>query len=64
MRAFDLTPAEARLVSLLATGLSVDAAAERLNIARETARNHLKSAFSKTGTHRQAELIGLIAQLA
>lgn len=62
-QAFELTRAEARLVSLLVTGLSIDAAAERLGIARETARNHLKSAFSKTGTHRQAELISLIARL-
>ncbi|TPQ34656.1 hypothetical protein C2U70_16580 [Bradyrhizobium guangdongense] len=62
-QAFELTRAEARLVSLLVTGLSLDAAAGRLGIARETARNHLKSAFSKTGTHRQAELISLIAHL-
>ncbi|MBR0827356.1 helix-turn-helix transcriptional regulator [Bradyrhizobium manausense] len=62
-QAFDVTPAEARLVSLLAGGLSVEQASERLRIARETARNHLKSVFSKTGTHRQAELISLVAQL-
>lgn len=30
---------------------------------RETARNHLKSASSKTGTHRQSELVSLISQL-
>jgi len=62
-QAFDLTPAESRLTALIASGLSIDAAAARLRISRETARNHLKSAFSKTGTHRQQELIRLILRL-
>lgn len=61
--AFDLTPAESRLVALLTSGLSLEVAAERLRISRETGRNHLKSAFAKTGTHRQAELISLVSQL-
>lgn len=63
-QAFDLTPAESRLAALLASGTSIDAAAEQLRISRETARNHLKSVFSKTGAHRQSELVNLIAQLA
>lgn len=63
-KAFDLTSAEARLVSLLASGTSLNEAAQTLGIARETARNHLKSAFSKTGTHRQTELVSLVSQLA
>jgi DNA-binding CsgD family transcriptional regulator len=62
-QAFDLTPAESRLAALLASGMPIDGAAERLRISRETARNHLKSAFSKTGTHRQSELIQLVSQL-
>jgi DNA-binding CsgD family transcriptional regulator len=62
-QAFDLTSAESRVVSLLAGGASIEDAAQQLRIARETARNHLKSAFSKTGTHRQAELVGLVSQL-
>ncbi|WOH68343.1 hypothetical protein [Bradyrhizobium sp. BWA-3-5] len=63
-QAFGLTSAESRLVSLLASGRSLEEAAQTLRIARETARNQLKSAFSKTGTHRQAELISLVSQLA
>lgn len=63
-QAFDLTSAESRLVSLLASGRSLEEAAQQLRIARETARNQLKSAFSKTGTHRQAELVSLVSQLA
>lgn len=60
---FDLTPAESRLAAQLASGASLDSAAKHLRISRETARNHLKSAFSKTGTHRQSELINLVSQL-
>lgn len=62
-QAFDLTPAESRLAALLVTGTSIASAAERLHISRETARNHLKSIFSKTGVHRQSELVTLISQL-
>jgi DNA-binding CsgD family transcriptional regulator len=62
-QALDLSPAESRVAALLATGFSIDVAAERLCISRETARNHVKAAFSKTGTHRQAELISLVSQL-
>lgn len=63
-RAFDLTPAESRLAAMLATGSSIASASERLCISRETARNHLKSIFSKTGAHRQSELVRLISQLS
>ncbi|TQF32036.1 helix-turn-helix transcriptional regulator [Bradyrhizobium sp. UNPA324] len=62
-QAFDLTPAESRLAALLATGTSIASAAEHLRISRETARNHLKSIFSKTGAHRQSELVTLVSQL-
>ena len=60
---FGLSPAEARLASLVATGLSTEQAANELGIARATARNHLKAVFAKTGTHRQGELIALLSRL-
>lgn len=62
-QAFDLTRAESRLAALLATGASISSAAEHLGISRETARNHLKAIFSKTGAHRQSELVRLVSQL-
>jgi DNA-binding CsgD family transcriptional regulator len=62
-QAFGITTAEARFVSLFASGMSVADVAERLGITRETARKHLKSVFSKTDTHRQSELISLVARL-
>lgn len=62
--AFGLSAAEARLTEHLATGASLDDAAERLGIARETARSQLKAVFAKTGTGRQAELVALTSRLS
>jgi DNA-binding CsgD family transcriptional regulator len=60
---FGLTPAEAKLASLMAEGISVEKAAEALEISRETARNQLKAVFAKTATHRQSELVALLSGL-
>lgn len=54
---FNLTPAETVLAIQLANGLSLEEAAESLNIRRNTARAHLRSIFSKTGVRRQTELV-------
>lgn len=54
---FDLTSAEARVVSQLVSGEGLTKAASNLNIARSTARFHLTNILEKTGTHRQAELV-------
>ena len=57
---FDLTPREAQLCAALATGHSLKAAAASLGMGFRTARAHLEHIFSKTGTHRQAELVLLL----
>lgn len=62
-RAFGLTPAEARLAVLLAIGDSLENAAAALGITRETARSRIKSIFQKTDTHRQGQLVALLASL-
>ena len=54
---FQLTAAESMLAIQLANGLSLEEAAEALNIRRNTARAHLRSIFSKTGVRRQTELV-------
>ena len=54
---FHLTHAEARLVAHLVQGTSLKCSAEALGIKYETVHSYLKSAFQKTGTHRQAELV-------
>lgn len=57
---FNLTPAETALSLELANGLSLEEAAEELNIRRNTARAHLRSIFSKTGVRRQTELVRIM----
>ena len=57
---FNLTRAETALAMELANGLSLEEAAEALNVRRNTARAHLRSIFSKTGVRRQTELVRII----
>lgn len=58
---YHLTPAEASVTIRLAAGASLRAASKQLNISIWTARSHLRSIFQKTNTHRQAELVALLA---
>jgi DNA-binding CsgD family transcriptional regulator len=60
MTAFGLTPAEKRLVHELLAGRTLQEAAGILSITRATSRNRLSHIMSKTGTHRQSELLQLI----
>jgi len=57
---FGFTAKEARVASLLVSGLELSEVALALSISRETVRHHLKSLFSKTHTHSQRELVHLI----
>jgi FixJ family two-component response regulator len=59
-RLYGLTPAEGALTARLVAGESVQEACEHLGIALATARTHLSRIFSKTGTTRQADLVGLV----
>ncbi len=58
--AFGLTVAEARLAQLIASGMTIELAAQELEISIQTVRNQLKAIFAKTGAHRQAELVALL----
>jgi DNA-binding CsgD family transcriptional regulator len=60
---FRLTEAEARLATQLALGESLEKVADQFGIGKETARSQLKSIFAKTGVHRQAELVAVLAKL-
>ncbi len=62
-QAFGLTPAEARLAAGLAGGRDLLAMADEKGVSMATARTQLKSIFTKTGTHRQAELVAFLARL-
>jgi len=57
---FGLTSSEAILALLLADGLTLDEAAERLGIRKNTSRAHLRSIFAKTGVRRQTTLVHLL----
>lgn len=59
-RLFGLTRMEAQLALLLTEGLTLDEAAEQMNVRRNTARTHLRSIFSKTGVTRQTMLVRLL----
>ncbi|WP_324096610.1 helix-turn-helix transcriptional regulator [Candidatus Binatus sp.] len=59
-RLFDLTPAEASLALALANGLTLDEAADALDIRKNTARAHLRAIFSKIGVTRQTTLVRVL----
>jgi DNA-binding CsgD family transcriptional regulator len=60
---FGLSPAEARLASIIAEGRNPEHAAKELGIRTATVRNQLKSIFSKTSTCRQSELVALLLRV-
>jgi DNA-binding CsgD family transcriptional regulator len=57
--AFDLTPAETRLLASLFAGRTLSDTAATLGIAGTTAKTHLEHIFLKTGVTRQTELMRL-----
>jgi len=59
---FDLTPAEARITSLLIDGNSVDSISKMQSVSLNTVRTQLKSVFLKTGVDRQVDLVRLLGQ--
>lgn len=60
---FGLTAAEARLVSALARGDSLEQIAAGTGVSKNTLRTQLASAFGKTGTASQAQLVSLARTL-
>ena len=64
MRAIGLTKSERRLVGHLCRGRALEDAAGEAEVKISTARTYLKRIFAKTGTHRQSELVALLASLS
>lgn len=60
---FGLTPAECRIATLLAEGLSLKQIAQAQGTQHETVRKQLRSIYQKTATNRQPELIRLLLHL-
>lgn len=59
---FGLTHTEGAIATELASGRSLKEIASRLGIGMATVRSHLKNILAKTSTHRQAELVALLAR--
>lgn len=59
---FGLTRTEAAVAAALARGQSLESVAPEMGIGIGTARTHLKRILGKTGTHRQAQLVALLAR--
>ena len=57
--AYELTSSERRVAHVLLDGDTLKVAAETTDLTLATVRTYLKQIFSKTGTHRQSELIAL-----
>ena len=57
---FGLTPSESRLAAGLASGLSLEATAEREGWTLSSARSYLKTVFEKVGVTRQADLVRVV----
>lgn len=57
---YGLSPAQSRLVRLVAEGLALPEIAERMNITPHTARTHLNRVFDKTGVRSQAALVRVL----
>jgi DNA-binding CsgD family transcriptional regulator len=60
---YGLTSAEARLACALARDETVEEYGATQRLTANTVRTHLKRALSKAGTHRQSQLVGLMARL-
>jgi DNA-binding CsgD family transcriptional regulator len=60
---YRLTPAETKFVRTLVETGSLDLTIEILEITRNTARTQMASIYSKTGTHRQGQVIQLFSFL-
>lgn len=57
---FGMTPAEARLATLLAQGQSLESAAKARGVSVNAERFLLRGIFDKTGVKRQGELVALL----
>lgn len=60
---FGLSPAECRIATLLAEGLSLKQIAHEQGTQHDTVRKQLRSIYQKTSTNRQPELIRLLLHL-
>ena len=61
---FDLTPAEARIFTLIASGVTLGEIGAQLGISSTTAKTHLARIYHKTGQNSRAGLVRLAQDVA
>ena len=61
---YDLTPAETRVMELLAEGKTQAEIGLQLGISTNTVKTHRRRVFEKTGASRQVELVRLLASIS
>ena len=61
---YDLTPAETRVMELLAEGKTQAEIGLQLGISTNTVKTHRRRVFEKTGASRQVELVRLLASVS
>lgn len=62
-RAYNLTPAESRLLLALTTGESVNEFCTRTGVSRNTVKTQLSQLFAKTGTSKQKDLVRTVLRI-
>lgn len=62
-QAFGLTPLESRLAEALLDAPGLEAAADRVGVGRETARDAIRSAQRKAGARRSSDLVRLMLDM-
>ncbi|SFK12389.1 response regulator transcription factor [Methylocapsa palsarum] len=60
MKLYGLTPAETRLLVLVAQGMTVVNAAHALGVSAATVKTHMQHLFAKTGARRQVDIVKLV----
>lgn len=59
---FDMTPAEARVATLLGEGLEPQAIAERLNVKLTTVRTHVRRVLERLGQRRMTDAVRVLRE--
>lgn len=60
--AYNLTDREAKLVSLLGQGYTLNEAAKELQVSINTIKKHLKGTYEKLGKHRRSQVVAMLSR--
>jgi DNA-binding NarL/FixJ family response regulator len=57
-----LTTREAEIAGLVGDGLSIHVVAERLGLAQDTVKTHLRRVYAKLGVHNRSQLTRILLE--